>query len=195
MMEQLGKPVGNVGIYKITFPNGHYYIGQAVNLNRRKSQHLRDAKKGKHTNSRFQNCYNKYGSFEFSVIEVCSSDELNKVESKYLFNNVDNELCCNMCKEGRSRKGITASDSTREKISNYQHISGKAKPVYMYNLYMDLLARYDSIKEAEVAIGAYPKDVQKSCKSFGKYNVKGYKFLYAYQIDNMLNHINNIVKI
>jgi predicted GIY-YIG superfamily endonuclease len=192
-MEQLGNLVGNIGIYKITFPNGHYYIGQGIDLKRRKGQHLRDAKNGKHRNSRFQNCYNKYGSFEFNVIEECSIDELDKIESKYLYNNVDNELCCNMCKEGKSRKGILASDKTKEKISNYQHISGKAKPVYMYNLYMDLLARYDSIREAELSIGAYPKDVQKSCKSMGKYNVKGYKFMYAENVDAFLNHINKLV--
>jgi predicted GIY-YIG superfamily endonuclease len=194
-MEQLGNLAGNTGVYKITFPNGHYYIGQAVNLKRRESQHLRCAKKGVHTNSRFQNCYNKYRTFEFSIIEECSIDELNNVESKYLFSNIDNELCCNMCKEGRSRKCVKASSDTRAKISKYQHVSGKAKPVYMYSLYMDLLARYDSIREAEIAIGAYPKDVQKSCKSFGKYNVKGYKFMFAESVDLLINHVSKLVVI
>jgi hypothetical protein len=100
-----------------------------------------------------------------------------------------------MCKEGRSRKGVKASSDTRAKISKYQHLSGKAKPVYMYSLYMDLLARYDSIREAEIAIGAHPKDVQKSCKSFGKYNVKGYKFMFAESVDLLINHVYKLVVI
>ena len=193
-MEQLGKPAGKIGIYKITFPNQHYYIGQSLHCDRRKQQHSRDAKKNKHTNSRFQNCFNKYGEFIFEILEECERNDLDKIESKYIQNHIEDELCCNFCREGRSKKGVKASDETRQKISNYQYLSGKNKPVYMFSRdNFDMLARFDSIKQAELSIGAYPKDVQKSCKSNGKYNVKSYKFLYAYQIDNMLNHIKSIV--
>ena len=103
-----------IGIYKITFANDHYYIGQAVDTNRRFSQHKRELKKGVHTNSRLQNCYNKYGVPVFEVIEECVKEDLNSIESKYLYDNVDNDLCCNFCKEGRIQSGMKNIEQKRK---------------------------------------------------------------------------------
>lgn len=195
-MEQLGSLAGKCGIYKIAFPNGHYYYGQSINMRTRYSRHLFELKKGVHSNSRLQNCYNKYGKFDFEIIQECTKEELNSIETKYLFENVDNELCCNLCKEANSRKGTFQNESARQKISDYQRLIGKVKPVYMYTRdNMFLVAKYDSITDATKAIGCGPKDVQKSCKSNGKYNVKGYKFLFAQPVDNFINHIAQKVKI
>ena len=185
-----------IGIYKMTFSNNHYYIGQAVDTNRRFTQHKRELTKGTHSNSRLQNCFNKYGEPKFEVIQECSKEELNSIETKYLFEHVDNELCCNMCREGKSRKGIEVSQDTRQKISDYQRLIGKVKPVYMYTRdNMFLVAKYDSITDAAKAISCGPKDIQKSCKSMGFYNVKGYKFLFGEQVDSFLNKVNNLVKL
>jgi hypothetical protein len=195
-MEQLGNLAGKCGIYKITFPNGHYYYGQSINMKTRKSRHLFELKKGVHSNKRLQNCYNKYKDFTFDIIQECSKEELNSIETKYLFEHVDKDMCCNLCKEPNSRKGTTQDDDARKKISDYQHLIGKVKPVYMYTRdNMFLVAKYDSITDATKAIGCGPKDVQKSCKSNGKYNVKGYKFLFAQPVDNFINHIAQKVKI
>ena len=185
-----------IGIYKITFANDHYYIGQAVDTNRRFSQHKRELKKGVHTNSRLQNCYNKYGVPVFEVIEECVKEDLNSIESKYLYDNVDNDLCCNFCKEGRSQSGMKRSDESKKKISDYQRLVGKVKPVYMFTRdNMHMVARYNSITDAAKDIQCGPKDIQKSCRSNGKYNVKGYKFMFAQPIDNLLSEISRIVKI
>lgn len=182
------------GIYKIIFSNNHYYIGQSVNTNRRFSQHKRELKKGIHSNSRLQNCYNKYGEPVFEVIQECLKTELDLIETKYLYENVDNELCCNFCKIGKSAKGIKRTEEYKEKISAYQHLSGKVKPVYMFSRDENfLLAKFSSIREAEKAINCYPKDIQKSCKSNGKYNVQKYKFRYTLPVDNFLNYIKDLV--
>lgn len=185
-----------IGIYKMTFSNNHYYIGQAVDTNRRFTQHKRELTKGIHSNSRLQNCFNKYGEPKFEVIQECSKEELNSIETKYLFEHVDNELCCNMCREGCSPKGVVRTDEYKKKISDYQRLIGKVKPVYMYTRdNMFLVAKYDSITDAAKAISCGPKDIQKSCKSMGFYNVKGYKFLFGEQVDSFLNKVNNLVKI
>jgi hypothetical protein len=184
-----------IGIYKITFPNGVYYFGQGIDLKRRELQHIRESKKGKHTNPRFQHCWDKYGEFKFEILEECDRNDLDRVESEYIIKYIDNNLCCNMCKIGRSRKGIKATNETKEKISKYQHIVGKNKPVYIFTRDFDLLGRYDSIKNAEKSVNAHPKDVQKSCKSRGKYNIKGYKFLYAAEVDIFLNYAKQMVNI
>ena len=184
-----------IGIYKITFSNGHYYYGQAININRRFSQHKRELKKGLHTNSRMQNCYNKYGDPVYEIVIECKREELNKIESELLFKHIDNPMCCNVCREGRSLKGIRRTKEFNKKISDYQRLIGKVKPVYMFSRdNMDMLAKYDTIRDAEKAINAGQKEVQKSCKSNGKYNVRGYKFMYAQPIDNLLNYISQIVK-
>ena len=183
-----------IGIYKIIFSNNHYYIGQSININRRFSQHKRDLKKGTHTNNRLQNCYNKYGEPVLEVLQECSKEELDTIETKFIYENIDNDFCCNFCKEGKSVKGIKRSEEFKEKISLYQHLSGKVKPVYMFSIDEGfMLARFSSIKEAEISIKCNPKDVQKSCKSNGKYNVQQYKFRYALPIDNLLNYIKRII--
>ena len=185
-----------IGIYKFTFPNGHYYIGQAIDLRRRELQHLREMAKQRHTNDRVQNCFNKYGVPSFEVLEICDVDALNKVETSYISQTIRDEKCCNICLEGRSRKGTTQSESAKLLIKNHQYSSGKAKAVYMYTRdNMFLVGKFASISEAENAIGCHPKDVQKSCKSNGHYNVKKYKFMYAMPVDNFLNHIKQIVKL
>ena len=182
-----------VGIYKITFPNGVYYFGQGIDLRRRELQHIRESKKGKHTNPRFQHCWDKYGEFKFEILQECDRNDLDKIESEYIIKYIDNELCCNMCKIGRSRKDIKATEETKQKISKYQYLVGKNKPVYMFTRDFDLLGRYDSIRNAEKSVNANPKDVQKSCKSRGKYNIKGYKFLYAAEVDIFLNYAKQMV--
>lgn len=185
-----------IGIYKISFSNGHYYIGQSVNTKRRESQHRRELSLGIHSNKRLQNCFDKYGSFLFEVIEECSKEDLSKVEDKYLFDNIDNDNCCNICRYANSVYKTKHTEETRNKISAYQHLTGKNKPVYMFSRdHMHLLGKFRSISEAEKEIGCCTKDVQKSCKSNGKYNVKKYKFMYAAPMDNFINHIKEIVKL
>ena len=104
----------------MTFSNNHYYIGQAVDTNRRFSQHKRELKKGVHSNSRLQNCFNKYGEPKFEVIHECTKEELNSIETKYLFEHVDNELCCNMCREGCSPKGVVRTDEYKSESAKLE---------------------------------------------------------------------------
>ena len=184
-----------IGVYKITFPNGVYYFGQAVDLRRREYQHNREVKKGIHSNPRIQHCWDKYGEFKFEILEECEKDDLNRIESDYIIKHIDDKLCCNICREGSSRKGLVMPEEQKENLRNYNKIIGKSKPVYMFTKDFDLLGRYESIVEAEKSVNASPKDVQKSCKNRGKYNVKGHKFLYAAEVDIFLNYAKEMVKL
>jgi len=67
------------GIYIIrNIESGKVYIGSAVKLNKRKSDHFSELQSGKHHNQHLQNAYNKYGvdAFEFAVLVRCKKDEL-----------------------------------------------------------------------------------------------------------------------
>ena len=61
---------------------GKMYIGQSVNIFRRKRAHLYLLQKGIHHSNYFQNSFNKYGEdvFIFGIIEECDKQLLNKRE-------------------------------------------------------------------------------------------------------------------
>jgi len=76
------------GIYTISFTGSErIYIGSAMNISRRKSQHLYMLRRNIHSNSKLQNYYNKYGEvkFNFNVIEcVLDNKEVRPREQYYL---------------------------------------------------------------------------------------------------------------
>lgn len=76
------------GIYKITNKiNGKIYIGQSIDLDRRKKEHIRDLNKNRNHNNHFQNAWNKYGeeNFKFEYIHIVEdSSELNYLETYYI---------------------------------------------------------------------------------------------------------------
>jgi len=69
------------GIYRIINQStGKSYIGQSINLRKRKIQHFSNLKCGKHENDYLQKGYNKYGldAFTFSILEY--TENLTQVE-------------------------------------------------------------------------------------------------------------------
>jgi len=75
----------NCGIYKIeNIFNGNCYIGQSVNLKKRKYEHFRELKVKTHQNGHLQNSFDKYGeeNFIFKIILYCEPEELTYYEQK-----------------------------------------------------------------------------------------------------------------
>lgn len=64
------------------------YIGQTVDINRRRNTHFNCLRKNKHENPKLQNAWNKYGEQEFHfrywTFEIESLEELNKLECEYI---------------------------------------------------------------------------------------------------------------
>lgn len=76
-----------IGIYKINnILNGKFYIGSSVCIERRKTAHIYDLRINKHSNSKLQRAWNKYGeaNFDFQIVQECTVEELIKEEQKYL---------------------------------------------------------------------------------------------------------------
>lgn len=89
------------GIYKlIDETNGKVYVGSAVDLARRKSQHFSSLRKGLHPNPHLQNAYTKGHKIEFVIVELVSETKLLSVEQKHLDELWDNgALCYNVARE------------------------------------------------------------------------------------------------
>jgi group I intron endonuclease len=89
-----------MGIYKIiNVINNKFYVGSAVNFSRRKARHFSELRHNKHSNSKLQNAWNKYGekSFVFVVVEeVQDTTLLLKVENRWLKEHVGKEYCYNI---------------------------------------------------------------------------------------------------
>jgi hypothetical protein len=86
-----------MGIYKITNPNQHIYIGQSVNIEKRFYRYSIISSNVK-TQTKLYRSLLKYGTdnHKFEILEICNSEELNQKERYYqeLFDSVDNGLNC-----------------------------------------------------------------------------------------------------
>lgn len=83
-------------IYKITNKKTHQnYIGQTIDINRRKRTHFNRLRKGIHDNPKIQASWNKYGEdsfdFEYWEFQISCEQELNELECKYIeiYNGLD----------------------------------------------------------------------------------------------------------
>jgi group I intron endonuclease len=94
------------GVYSITFPSGKVYIGStAKSFRSREWDHSFLLKKGRHWNSQLQKLHNKYKTFEFKVVEVCSDpSEVLELEQKWI-NCTPENLRVNHCPVAGSRLG------------------------------------------------------------------------------------------
>lgn len=68
------------GIYKITAPNGKFYIGSSIDIRNRGLSHRSRLKHGKHPNQKVVNSFNKYGSLHFEPVLFCDIDKLEEME-------------------------------------------------------------------------------------------------------------------
>lgn len=122
------------GIYRLYWDNNdYYYYGQAINLSRRKSTHIESANKNKHRNPKIQSLVNKYGMFNFEIIEYSTIEKLDILEQKYLDMYFGNKKCCNICPIASSSKGRKYEGEVLERIRNSRvkgRMNGSNNPFY-----------------------------------------------------------------
>lgn len=119
------------GIYKIVNKvNNKVYIGKAIDILKRwKHGHIIPLNKNSHKNNHLQSSWNKYGedNFDFSIIEQCNENELNKKEKYWIrfYNSNNSQYGYNKTEGG---DGLIANDEIREKL----RISklGEKNPMY-----------------------------------------------------------------
>lgn len=104
-----------VGIYKITSPTGKVYIGQSIEIGRRKSYYkqMKCTRQPKIYNSLKKHGWDKH---KFEIIHECQREELNKLEVYYisLFKSFNSEFGLNLQSGGDVK---LQSEETKRKIS------------------------------------------------------------------------------
>lgn len=87
-------------IYKIiNVVNNKFYVGSAVNFEKRKARHLWRLRRGDHANKHLQAAWKKYGdqSFLFAIVqEIPETQDLLAAENVWLQEHVGKEYCYNL---------------------------------------------------------------------------------------------------
>lgn len=122
------------GIYVITNQvNGHRYVGSAVNLLQRKTDHLKDLKVGKHRNAHLQHAYDRYGpdAFSFVILELVEhAHDLLSREQHYI-DTLNPEY--NIARIAGSSLGVKRSLETRAKV-RVAHLGKKLSPEHVASM-------------------------------------------------------------
>ena len=140
---------GKSGIYQIrNLLNNNFYIGSAINLKRRKYEHLYDLNTNRHHNIELQRGFNKYGknNFSFEILEFCKSEERYKIEQYWLDIFYGKEFCYN-----------------ENPIANKPPVLNK-KSVYC----IELDKEFESIEQASVELNLYPSNISVALNNIGR---------------------------
>lgn len=122
------------GIYCIRQTNGNgYYVGSAVDVNKRWNEHKWKLNKGIHHCPHLQNAWNKHGShcFRFEILEVIPSHLIINNKSLMPFEQLYIDIMkpnYNACPVAGNSLGRTHSPETRAKISAANKGKLKGKP-------------------------------------------------------------------
>jgi group I intron endonuclease len=170
--------------------NNKVYIGQAIDLNRRKEQHIYELNGNRHNNKHLQRAWNKDGAsnFIFSVIEKCSENNLTKREQYWInyYGGIDNNNNYNFreaSSSGTFNKAVRAkmSKSTKKRFKKpveKKKISGE-------NNSANKLSKSDVLKIVELFVTKHY-----SMYKLGKMFNVGHEAI-ASIIDNQTFHIYN----
>lgn len=122
--------IQQTGIYEIrNRVNGHCYVGQSIDVERRWLRHRHALRLGKHYNRYLQRAWDKYGenAFELRILAHVNRSELTRLEQHFV-DALDPEY--NMLKKcAISWLGVAHSAESRAKISSAKKLQF-ADPIY-----------------------------------------------------------------
>lgn len=125
----LGSVMVTSGVYQIeNQANGNCYVGSALNLRRRWSQHLTRLRHNGHCNQHLQRAFDKYGenAFAFSVLQAVEDRGQLIAREQHFIDIVQPEY--NIAPVAGSALGRPCSPETRRKLS--EALSGERHPNY-----------------------------------------------------------------
>ena len=183
------------GIYMWTSPSGKSYIGQSVNLQRRKCAFFRfGVSYGGQKINRARKKYNNKRYWKYKVLEYCDIDDLDEREEYYisLYNTMRKGYNC----ESGGNENKIVSDEVKRKLSEAK--KGENNPMYgkhcddetkdkirlrrnkavvQYTKEGEFIAEYESALVAKNITGIDSSNISKCC--LGKFkSAGGFKWAY-----------------
>ena len=138
------------GIYMWTSPSGKSYIGQSVDLQKRKGAFLRfgDRYGGQKIN-RARKKYNNKDYWKYKVLEYCGVDKLDECERYYieLYDTVNNGYNC----ESGGNENKIVSDESKQKMSEVKKgkYCGENSPLYGKHLTEEHKSKLSEARKGE----------------------------------------------
>lgn len=183
-------------VYKITNTvNNKCYIGITNDLSNRIKDHIRFSINDYHIKSYIHKAIKKYGveNFTVDILENCSSDkELNEKEVYYInfHNSFDSKNGYNLTMGGE--RELPNEETIKKKILS----SNKVK-VAQYDLDGNLLATFNSVKEAGRELNISDSDIHrchKNSKSRNGFMFKKYNEIPEFKISPYRSNIAEVVR-
>lgn len=173
-----------VGIYKITNPKGRIYIGQSVNIERRKKEYQ---KKSIRQQTILFRSIKKYGfdRHKFEVICECEENQLNELERYYqeLYGAIGKKgmnciltSCTSFSgrlseetkrKIGAAHKGLKRSEEARRKMS----IAKKGRPALPHSFLPKTEETKLKVSKANKGRKAWNKGIKRNQKELSKMSI------------------------
>lgn len=144
--------MNNSGIYKIeNLINGKIYVGQSVDLSKRKNEHFRQLKSHTHYNEHLQRSFNRHGleNFTFTILELCDINSLTRKEIKWInyFNSTCNKYGYNITTPHNNGERFTMSDEQRKKLSEVKRVFSSDDLISYLQEYYYHVGKVPSIRE------------------------------------------------
>lgn len=135
------------GIYCITNKINHKtYVGQSINILKRKQDHISKLRNKRHGNQYLQYSWEKYGEncFEFIVLEECVKEDLDKNEKCWI-----NKLKSNNPDYGYNLTKGGKSFVTDENLQGYigKSLNNIKQPIFQFSLDGLLIKRWNKISD------------------------------------------------
>ena len=111
------------GVYQITnVVSGKVYIGSAINVTSRWSDHLKNLRGGRHHSPKLQHAWNKYGegNFILEVLEKVTDENMLIAREQYWLDtkqSYDDLYGYNICRTAGNRLGMSHTEETKALIS------------------------------------------------------------------------------
>lgn len=116
-MTRTNKTTGIYGI--LNQDTEKWYVGQAINIERRWEKHRQELRSGTHHSEKLQRSYEKHreGAFLFVILEVCKESELDEREMFWIQAKNSLENGYNMTAGGGGVRGWHMPEKAKKKIS------------------------------------------------------------------------------
>lgn len=169
----------NTGIYKWTSPSGKYYIGQAIDLRRRKKEFITNPFNYNYTseNSAIDKARRKYSDFtkwSYEVLEYADTrEELNQLERHYieLYNSTNSQKGYNSTKGGDGTDGVAwGSEAQIEALMNRRSYKGTGNPNYGKHHTEEAK---EAIRQAKLGTKQSIETIKKKSRPVNQYTLDG----------------------